>query len=150
MNRSPNAEDHAGRIVLLRPAGRGVRVRFFTLVVRLDALHRKYPAEIHTFFREAKGRWEMDGLLCSTVSMTWDFDEALAILDACGMQCAKPPVDFYLVEAGLGTADPLDAPHCLTVHSNEALLLRGRGKDVLQPEGPAREMTGRTGPHPEP
>src|SRR5208337_5052071 len=128
MNRSPKAEDRAGRIVFLRPAGSGVRVRFFTLIIRLDALHRKYPAEIHAFFKEAKGRWEMDGMLCSTISMTWDFDEALALLEACGMQCAKPPVDFYLVEAGFGTPDPLDAPHCLTVHSNELSFHEDGGK----------------------
>jgi hypothetical protein len=136
MDRSPKAEDHAGRNVLLRRAESGVRVRFFTLIIRLDSLHRKYPADIHTFFKEAKRRWEMDGMLCSTISMTWDFDEALALLEGCGMQCAKPPVDFYLVEAGFGTSDPLDAPHCLTIHSGELSFHEDDGKMYCRLKGP--------------
>jgi len=139
MNPSSGVEDQVDRIVYLRPAGTGVRVRFFALVIRLDALHRKYQREIHTFFREAKGRWEMDGVLCATTSMTGNFDGPLALLEACGMQCGKSPVDFFLVEAGLGTADPFDAPHCLTLGGDELSFSGERGKMYCRLKYPAEQ-----------
>jgi hypothetical protein len=130
MNESPVAASTTERRVYFRTAANGVRVVFFSLLVKMDSIERNYPGGITSFFNENSSPWEMDGTLCVTASMTDDFDELLTLLESHGMQCRQAPVDFYLVCADFGVDDGFTHPMVLTADDGELELYFDQDKKL--------------------
>jgi len=88
------------RQVTLRPAGSGVKVVFFTLVVKTASLALKYPGGVQGFLAAFPDtNWESDGLLLGTSAMTdEDLIPIIEGLTRHGPQAKVAPVDFYVLE----------------------------------------------------
>jgi hypothetical protein len=84
-------------------AGEGVPVVFFTLLIKMASLERKYPGGVEQYVEDADPcEWLDDGRLLRTVSMENDFDPFVGLLTEKGLQCTEAPADFYVLDGGPG------------------------------------------------
>ncbi len=107
------------RKIHFRAAGSGVSVVFFTLIVKMASLRERHGEDLSPFFRDSAVPWETDGALCATASMACEFADIIELLEGSGLQCREAPVDFYVVEEGMGGSEFAFPAHCLTMDDGE-------------------------------
>jgi hypothetical protein len=105
------------RQVTFRPAGSGVKVVCFALVVKTASIAERYPGGLPGFlaaFPETK--WEGDGMLLRTSAMaTEDLAPIIESLIANNLQAKASPADFYVLE------DFLSSPVSFLTHDDNEL-----------------------------
>jgi len=120
--RSPAAEaPREEPQVLFRPAGSGVKVVFFTLIVKTASLALNYPGGVQGFLAAfAETKWETDGTLLGTGAMA--DDDLVPLIDDLtrhSLQAKVAPVDFWVLENSQW--DGLPPPVLFLTHDDDEL-----------------------------
>ena len=113
-----------GRLMFLQPAGSGVPIDFYTLVVKLKSLSSKCEGDVFAFLKQTGIAWTIDGPLCAAYAMGMDLDDLVKQVVDLGLQAETEPVDFYVLaqvfphpgEEGL---DPHTRPYYLSLDDGE-------------------------------
>ncbi len=100
MESSGNEFVQEDRFILFLPVDVGIKIVFYTLIVKMEPLYEKCKGDIIGFFKETGDAWDMNGTLCSTAAMhPDDLQKSVSMLEALGLQCERAPVDYYVLEA---------------------------------------------------